>query len=106
MITASDTIGADLEWLRSNTRSFSIEVNEQRASYCSVAEEIAPNKDWGYRYSAEEFGSPEIRQACIDTNTLITVHVYPETPVGFVLFHGATIPETVSRARREIEAAK
>jgi hypothetical protein len=101
---AESTIAEDLAWLSARMHIVHISINEHRVGYATVEEEIRPEKGYGYTYDIEEFGSAEIRDQAIRENTLVSVQVYPNTPVGFCIFHGADLTETVRRAREAMQA--
>jgi|SRR5579872_652661 len=103
MADQKETIAADLQWLYEHALSVSVSCNEHRHCYTTVEEEIRPNKGYSYTYDPDEFGSAEIRETCIRENRLVSVQVYPHTPVGFVIFHGLELQEVLTRARKGIE---
>lgn len=97
------TIADDLAWLAEHMLVVDIAINDHRTAYTTVAEEIRPGKGYGYAYDIEEFGSVEICDQAIRENRLVRVQVYPQTPVGFYVFLGAELAETIHRAREACE---
>lgn len=65
--------------------ALSIEHNEHKANYQTVAEYI--------EYSGYDFKDAESKQKCIDTNELWVCHWYPKTPVGFYVVAAPTFEE-------------
>lgn len=62
--------------------SLSIEVNEHRSFYESVSEHLT-NGNRGL-----DVPDPEIYNRMVDTDTVITIQVYPNTPIGcYVVRH-------------------
>lgn len=62
--------------------------NEHKSSYRTVAQYIADRPE---EYSDSDWVSEEQKAKAIETNELWTLHWYPETPIGFCLFHAADL---------------
>lgn len=57
--------------------SVSVEINEHRDQYMTVGEYLD-------QPSINDYGIPkEVREKMIESDTIIAVHFYPATPVGF-----------------------
>jgi hypothetical protein len=66
--------------------------NEHLGNYDTVKEQI-----WDEDYYADDdWVTPEEKQKAIDTNELWTLHWYPDTPVGFCLYHASTLEALMS----------
>lgn len=73
-------IGEKLQLLLATCKAgVSIEVNDHRNVYESAAQCLA-NVD--KRDCPPEI-EPDVRARMIETNTVVTIHFYPQTPVGF-----------------------
>ena len=70
-----------------------LEVNTHRDVYKTATEALEELEEMGYAVE------PEVRAKIIETDTLIDLHFYPETPIGFfkVLHHdlGAILDEAM-----------
>lgn len=81
-------------WLRdSRNCSLSISHNDHHNMYLSVADTL--DEPQGY-YS--DLSDAE-RAQMIATDTIWTVHVYPNTPVGFNVYHASTLDAAIDKAR-------
>lgn len=88
----------DLTWLAEHTHEVLLTVNDHRASYVTA-------KEWiGNLDLADDFESPEDLQKAIDTDTLVRVQVYPDTPVGFFVVCGTDVARCIKRMRAICEA--
>lgn len=70
-----------LKWLQARAVSVHIEVNDQRGSHLTAAQELAgafPGAP-----TAKDFPSPEVMAACIEKDQLVEARCYPHTPIGF-----------------------
>ena len=66
--------------------SVTITVNDHRDVYQTVEEWLAKRAEWEHPSRSEI--DDDIRAAMVATDTVIEVHVYPDTPVGsFVIVH-------------------
>lgn len=64
--------------------SVHIEFNEHTSNYTSVYEALS----FGDSVPEEEVEDPEVLKKMVDTDTMVRVHFYPATPIGFyVIFH-------------------
>ena len=89
--TARDA--ARYRWLRDlNPNQLHLSRNDHASNYCTAAQEIA---DAPENYSNEP---PEAVQAMKDADTIWTLQVYPDTPVGFVWLHRATLDALLDAA--------
>lgn len=77
-----------------DSRNCSLEVkqNDHRIMYQSVEETLDNAPDYYDEIPDEE------RARMIATNTIWTIHVYPNTPVGFHTFHAATLDAAIDAA--------
>jgi len=57
----------------------SIEVNNHRNVYDTAKQALADAAEHDCPPEIED----EVRQRMIDTNTIVTIHFYPTTPIGF-----------------------
>ena len=72
--------------------------NESTSSnYCTAQE-------WIEEHDPESFEecSPEEIQAMKDTNTIWRLQIYPDTPIGFYVWYGATMESVVDAAIEEL----
>lgn len=83
-------------WLKSSKAcSLSISHNDHHNMYLSVADTL--NDSQGYYDDV-----PEAERAkMIETDTIWTVHIYPNTPVGFNVYHAATLDAAIDAAMAE-----
>lgn len=81
-------------WLRdSDDCAISVNHNEHHTVYISVEQAIEQSPNYYEDVSAEE------KQRMIDADSIWTVNVYPNTPVGFNVYHGATLDTAIDAAR-------
>ena len=81
-------------WLRDNAaHSFTVSRDDHKASYMP-ADEYMECSD-GY-YAGIDNAERETMAA---TNTIWTVHIYPNTPVGFNVYHAATLDAAIDAAK-------
>jgi hypothetical protein len=61
-------------------------------------------KVWIEEYSANDFTDtePGELQKMKDTNTIWSLQIYPDTPVGFHVFYGATAESVIKTARQAL----
>lgn len=80
-----------------------ITVNEHR-NYYETAEHFLAERD--SRGDAPLEIDPNVRQQMIDTNTIINLHFYPDTPIGFYeIYHydlDAALDEALATLKLEI----
>lgn len=69
-----------LQWLMTNAHQVSIDCNQHRCSYETVERTIQDNPERFSDLTAEE------RAELIAHNSVCVLQLYPDTPVGFVLF--------------------
>lgn len=71
--------------------------NENKASYMTAKQEIES-------HTAFYKGVPrETLLAMIEADSIWALQVYPETPVGFFVFHGPTLESVIDEAWEERE---
>lgn len=70
--------------------SLTIEHNEHKTCYQTVAELIANNYGMDY-CDLQDWVSSEEMAKSIETNELWTIQWYPNTPVGFHIKHASTL---------------
>jgi hypothetical protein len=63
-----------------NCCSVSVEGNEQRGGYLTAEQEL---ENYPEMYSDMD---PDVRAECIRQNVLVKLQLYPETPVGFLVW--------------------
>jgi hypothetical protein len=99
-----EALTADAEryrWLRdSQNCSLSINHNDHHCVYESVEQTFYnfagdPKADYYADVPADE------RAKMIATDTIWTLHIYPNTPVGFNVYHAATLDAAIDAARHE-----
>lgn len=69
--------------------------NDYASNYCTAKqwiEDYSATQDW---FKDE---SPEQIKAMIDTDTIWTLQIYPDTPVGFYKWNRATLEEVIDAA--------
>lgn len=77
--------------------SLSVSFNDFKSDYITAAEAIRRQSDY---YAADSFTKGGLER-CIETNTIWTLHWYPETPIGFCLIHGPTFAEVIAEAQEK-----
>lgn len=80
--------------------SFSLNYNDHRCMYETAEQTMEhhagdPKSDYYGEVSADE------RAKMIDTNTIWTLHIYPNSPVGFNVYHAATLDTAIDLAMRQ-----
>lgn len=74
-----------LTWLIANCHSVSLEANQHRSYYRSVEQEIADDRlDGDKRFRDTD---PEVLEECARRNVLLELQIYPDTPVGFLVWY-------------------
>lgn len=96
------SISEELEWLAANMHEVSVDMNPHRANYNSVTQEIADRPDW----FDDGWGDPADRAVAEKENRLFSVQVYPDTPIGFRVYHGSSLAETIYHAWASERAAR
>jgi hypothetical protein len=86
----------NLEWLASlKANQIHLTFNEEPAiNYVTV-------KQWIEEYEPRTYTDvePEELQRMKDTNSLWQLQIYPDTPVGFYVWFGATMESVLAKAR-------
>jgi hypothetical protein len=82
-----DTI-EKLTWLVENCVSVTLDCNDHRSIYQSVAT---------YIEEEELYSDPEMSAECVRQDRLYTLHVYPHTPVGFHFAYHYELPTLIDR---------
>lgn len=75
--------------------SFQLTHNSHKDVYETAAQRIDDGDD--YYSNPGNWVSLEQRQLAIDTNSIWTVHWYPDTPIGFHFMHAAELPALTDR---------
>lgn len=76
--------------------SYTLSYNDgHKPNYMSVEEWIASS------HGMYDEITDETRQKMIDTDTIWTLQIYPNTPIGFNWYHGATMNEAIDAAMAE-----
>lgn len=92
-------MSSDLDWLMHRCVSVSLECNAHRDYYMSAADEFAdPSRDY-LAESCDEATKAE----CIRRNTILHLHVYPDTPITFYQMTHWDLVKLLSDMRAEIE---
>ena len=60
----------------------SIEINQHKQNYQSVEQYITERLSWNNETVEEEIGIA-VYDKMVETNTIIELQVYPDTPIGF-----------------------
>lgn len=93
---ARDADAARYAFLRDSVAcSLSISHNDHHNMYMSVADTF-DSTDGYYN----DIGNDE-RAKMIETDTIWTLHVYPNTPVGFNVYHGSSLDAVCDAAMRQ-----
>lgn len=87
-----------LTWLKDNCVSLSIEINEHKSIYMTVAEFFADDAEKGMDRFGDDDLDPNVRAVCIEKNALCVLQVYPDTPVGFLLFVHHDVEAVIAEA--------
>jgi hypothetical protein len=90
------------EWLASlKANSWSLSYNDDHAANYTTAKEWIEDRvpEWF------EHTDPEELQRMKDTNTIWSLQVYPDTPIGSYTWYGATMDYVVGKAREFFERA-
>lgn len=87
-------------WLRdSDACSLSISHNDHHNMYLSVADTLDDSQGYYREVNGEE------RKKMIATDTIWTLHIYPDTPVGFNVYHAASLDAAIDEAMALTPAA-
>lgn len=90
----------DLAWLIANCVSVDLECNVHR-DYYETAEQVFA-ADVG-RSQVYEDMDPDVKAECIRRNTILHLHVYPDTPVGFYIMTHWDLEPLLRDMRKVIE---
>jgi len=92
----------DYEWLASfKCNHFHLTRDDEHAvNYVSA-------KEWIEEFQPKDFNDVPVDelQTMKDTNTIWCLQVYPNTPVGFYVFYGATLDSVIGKAREHFSAS-
>ncbi len=81
------------QWLATlKCHSFSLERDEHKASYMTATQWI---EDCVNRFAGT---APEVLQAMKATDTIWSLQIYPDTPIGFYVWYGATAEACIDAA--------
>lgn len=84
---------ARYRWLRDiRCNNLTVSYNDQAACYITAQQRIESQPEW---FSDD---TPESRAAMSAANSIWTVQIYPDTPVGFNAYNGATLDAAIDRA--------
>ena len=75
-----------------------LDCNDHHANYQTAAECIERNFNHDFEQVA-----PEVIKAMIEADTIWRCQIYPDTPIGSYLFHGATMQECLSAAMEQLK---
>jgi hypothetical protein len=81
-----------LEWMIANMHSVSVSANDHKASYVTAAQAFEDNPEM---YSDMD---PDVRAECAARNQIVTVQIYPDTPVGFFVWTHYEMSEALKQA--------
>lgn len=91
-----------LRWLQTHHfNSLSLDRNgDHRCNYMTAAAWML--------YSPDDFSdvAPEVKQQMADTDTIWRLQIYPDSPVGFLVWHGPTAEYVIDAAMAHFERAK
>lgn len=96
-----------LAWLVANCNSVHLECNAHRGNYLNAEAEFATREGEPGNLLAD--ATPEIREECIKRDTIVTLQIYPDTPVGFfhwVHYDVEQIIDSAYRCFREMNGEK
>ena|ERR1700739_2341750 len=102
LLLTAETISVDnytwLAMLKAN--SWSVEVNEHACNYVTATQ-------WIEDYCPENFtNTPKnLIDAMKETNTIVRLQIYPNTPIGFSCWYGPTLDSVVNQARADYASA-
>lgn len=95
-----ESMQADVEcyrWLRDlKCNSFSLSRDEDTSCNYMNADEWIDNHKEFYEYD-----DPEEIQRMRETNTIWCLQIYPNTPIGFNVWHASTIDAVINEARKQ-----
>lgn len=90
---------ADADWLRGfKANQIHLTRDDHASNYCSA-------KEWIEEFVPDEFKDTpaETLRAMKESNTIWTLQIYPDTPVGFYIWHGATMEAVIAAARAHFD---
>lgn len=80
-------------WLRDHKcNSLLLSRDDHASNYVSASEWIDQTRDWYDEVPAEEL------QRMRDENTIWALQIYPDTPIGFCWWHGASLDAAIDAA--------
>lgn len=97
------TLAVDLAWLAENMFSVSIDVNDNRGCYQTVADVVEFHTGHGGgdedepEWQRQDFESEADMALCMRLNHLIRVQAYPNTAGAFNMAQGSDLARTVRR---------
>ena len=94
----AEAVASNAEWLSTlQCSSFHLTRDDEHAPNYATA------KEWIEEYQPKDFTDvdPVELQAMKDTNTIWCLQIYPNTPVGFNIWYGATMDSVIAQARRD-----
>ena len=77
--------------------SVSVTINKHRDYYQSVQDAINEEADWYGNIDEETFNK------MIDTDTIVSIQFYPNTPIGFYTVHHYDLTEALKKAWEILE---
>jgi hypothetical protein len=89
-----------LAWLQANSHYLELELQPQRRHYRTIADEFATLD--GLDAVDEEDLPPPIRAECLAHDSLVVLHVYKDTMVGFYSFYHYDAEACVAEAYRQL----
>lgn len=92
----------DLEWLIERCVSVHCSFNVNRDYYQTAADAFAEDDARKPRERMLDEVAPDVRAQCIARDSLLELHVYPNTPVGFNLYHHWDLAELCRIARADL----
>jgi hypothetical protein len=92
----------DLEWLIERCVSVHCSFNAHRDYHQTAAEVFAEDDTSRPRARMLDGMDPEVRDQCIARDSLLELQIYPNTPVGFNLYHHWNFSELCRMARADL----
>lgn len=90
-------MGLQIAWLIENAYSFSIEANDDRGSYQTVADFVDSMRSMHGEDFIDSWTDEADMQRCVDANFMICVRCYPSTSVGSFACYGSNVVDVVAR---------
>lgn len=93
----------DLVWLIANCVSVHCDFNGHRDYYQTAADAFEEDDRKPERDRRLDHVSADMRKRCIELDSILELHIYPDTPVGFTLYWHHDLEALCKQARGDIE---